>query len=186
MTDDSPAPTFPFAHLIESSEVESGSPLNVSLRPDDEARASIAGYLDIRGVSKLRFTADFERQMDGSIAMTGTLGATVTQTCVVTLGPVRTRIDEPVERLFVRAVPDTDEEHQMAEDEDEIEILRPTIDVGAIMVEELALALPPFPRASDAKLDQSAFAEPGVKPLSDDDVKPFAALAELRQKMKGD
>ncbi|MEO1238284.1 MAG: YceD family protein, partial [Pseudomonadota bacterium] len=114
------------------------------------------------------------------------LGATVVQTCVVTLTPVTTRIDVPVTRrylAYMEPVPDAGE-IEMPED-DTIEPLPGAIDLHAVLAEALALALPDFPRAPDASLENHTFTEPGKAPLSDADIKPFAALKALRDSQSG-
>ncbi len=64
-----------------------------------------------------------------------------------------------------------------------VEPLTATIDLGALMVESLALALPLYPRAEGAHLRQAIFTEPGAAPLTDDDARPFAGLKSLRDKL---
>ncbi len=71
-------------------------------------------------------------------------------------------------------------EHGDEEDED-IEPLGDRIDLGLVAIEALALALPPYPRKEGAALAET---------LPDDaeeteTVKPFAALAALRDKLDG-
>ena len=121
-----------------------------------------------------------------SAPATGQLGATVVQPCVVTLAPVVTRIEEPVGRSFVAGwEPPQGDEVELPEDVD-TEPLGTAIDLGAIMVEALALALPAWPRAEGADLDEAVFTEPGKAPMTDDDAKPFAGLAALRDKLSKD
>ena len=53
--------------------------------------------------------------------------------------------------------------------------------------ETLVLALPDYPRAEGVELGERVFSEEGVKPMRDQDAKPFAGLAALKEKMeKGD
>ncbi|NNK79430.1 MAG: DUF177 domain-containing protein, partial [Litoreibacter sp.] len=52
-----------------------------------------------------------------------------------------------------------------------------------IALEALSLALPAYPRAEGAELGETVFSEPGTDPMSDEDAKPFAALAALKNKM---
>ena len=73
---------------------------------------------------------------------------------------------------------------EMPED-DSIEPLRAEIDLGAILEESLALNLPAYPRKEGTEAGQMAFTEPGKTPLTDEDVKPFAGLADLRDKLAG-
>jgi hypothetical protein len=52
------------------------------------------------------------------------------------------------------------------------------------MAEALALALPDYPRAPDAELEAGQFAAPGVAPMTDDEAKPLAGLAALRDRLR--
>ena len=70
-------------------------------------------------------------------------------------------------------------EIEMPEDDTQ-EPLPEVIDLGAVMAEALALALPDYPRAPGAELGEAVFAAPGVAALRDADLRPFAALAKLR------
>jgi uncharacterized metal-binding protein YceD (DUF177 family) len=79
----------------------------------------------------------------------------------------------------------TGEEAEMPED-DTTEALPEALDLAAVMAEALALALPDYPRAPDAETQTRQFAAPGVKPMTDDDAKPLAGLAALRDRMRDD
>jgi uncharacterized metal-binding protein YceD (DUF177 family) len=106
------------------------------------------------------------------------------QNCVATLAPVNTRIDAPVIRTYLAdppPVPEVDE-IEMPED-DSIEALPAVLDLYALMIEALALELPEYPHAPGVEPLQQSFTQPGNKPMSDDDVRPFAGLADLRKRL---
>lgn len=116
--------------------------------------------------------------------MTGQLGATVVQPCVVTLTPVTTRIETDVRRLYTPDFIDPDgDEVEMPED-DSLEPLGHQIDLSAVLIESLALALPLYPRADGAQIETANFTEPGKAAMTDDDAKPFAGLAALKDALK--
>ena len=176
--------SFPISYPVSLSDLPAEKNVQEQIVPGTQDLRHLASFLEIIAVSKLRFDATLRMQRDGSVALSGHLGASVTQPCVVSLVPVKSRIEEPVERLYMPRLPDVDEDHQMGDDEDIVELLSDPIDLGAVLVEHLALALPSFPRAENATLAARQFTEPGQKPMSDDDVKPFAGLAELRDQLK--
>ncbi len=64
------------------------------------------------------------------------------------------------------------------------EALPSTIDLYALAMEEIALALPPYPRAEGAELGETVFAAENVTPMTDEDAKPFASLAALKDKLR--
>ncbi len=156
------------------------------LEPDAEARADLATSLGIQAVRKLRFEGILTPRGKEGWQLEAKLGATVVQSCIVTLDPVTTRIDTTVLRRFVPArwleEPEAGSETEVPED-DSLEPLGEVIDLSSVMQEELALALPPYPRKEGVELGEAQFAEPGVTPITDDDVRPFAGLADLKKKM---
>lgn len=161
-----------------------------SLEPDSAARMALADALGAQTIRKLRFTGTVSPHGRDSWKLDGLLGATVVQPCVVTLDPVTTRIDIPVQRRFVpvdqiESLATEETEKEMAEDDDSLEPLGSVIDLAEIMTEALALAMPSYPRKADLDGKEAQSAPQGVKPLSDEDAKPFAGLAALRDKLQG-
>ena len=72
------------------------------LRPDAAELSALAEELGLLGLRKLSFSGQIAGQGRRDWVLTGQLGATVVQPCVVTLEPVQTRIDVDVTRLFVQ------------------------------------------------------------------------------------
>ncbi len=170
------------------AELPKSRDVSFSLIPDASARAAIAADLDLLGLRKLRFEGTLGDDGKRNWVLSGKLGATVIQACVVSLAPVTTRIDVDVTRRFLAEMPEIDpEESEIEMDEDDsIDPLGSEIDVSAVMVEALALHLPLYPRASDASLGEAVFAEPGTAPMRDEDARPFAGLAALRDQLDTD
>ena len=71
-------------------------------------------------------------------------------------------------------------------EDDSVEHLPATLDLRDVMIEALSLALPAYPRAAGVAPLEIAITEPGKAPLTDDDVKPFAGLSALRDKLSGE
>jgi uncharacterized metal-binding protein YceD (DUF177 family) len=154
--------------------------------PDAEAMTAIATDLNIDGLRKLRFKGTLDMLSEDELRLDAHLGATVIQPCVVTLAPVTTRIEADVTRRFLRDLPEPqgdEEEVEMPED-DTLEPLTPVIDLAQVMIEALALNLPLYPRADGADLGEAVFAAPGVTPMRDEDARPFAGLAGLRETLQ--
>jgi uncharacterized metal-binding protein YceD (DUF177 family) len=165
---------------------QSRAAVPVDLRPDAEACADLAEKLAINAVRKLRFIGTLEPEGAQDWRLTADLGATVVQPCVATLAPVTTRLETTVTRRYLADWREpTGEEAEMPED-DTTEALPEALDLAAVMAEALALALPDYPRAPDAETQTRQFAAPGVKPMTDDDAKPLAGLAALRDRMRDD
>lgn len=168
---------------IRLSDLSNRKASDILLEPDATERAAIADVLGIPAIRKLRFHARLVPQGQRDWRLEARLGATVVQDCVVTLAPVTTRIDEDVTRSYLAQKPEIGAtEIEMPED-DTVEALPETLDLAAVMIEALALALPPYPRATDADAAEAVFTEPGKAALRDEDVRPFAGLAGLRDSL---
>jgi uncharacterized metal-binding protein YceD (DUF177 family) len=156
--------------------------------PDAGARAALAETLGLRDLRKLRLAGHIRAEGARDWLLSATLGATVVQPCVVTLEPVTTRIDEAVTRRYSPRAeppePTPGEEVEMPED-DTLEPLPEVLDLNALLAEALALALPDWPRSAGAELGSLRAAPEGVAPLADEDLRPFAGLAGLRDKLAG-
>lgn len=170
--------------IFRVSDLDQNAPTAFDLRPDAEALASLAASFGVEDLRKVRFSGEIRACGRRDWELTAMLGATVGQTCVVTLEPMNTRIDEKIHRTFLADLTTPEgEEVEMPED-DTIEPLGSEIDVFSVMTEALALMIPDFPRKEGAVLGEAVFAEPGVSPMRDEDTKPFAGLAALKDALK--
>lgn len=172
------------------SDLPQNRPTPFTLRPGTEFCQTLKDELGILGLRKLSFTGHVKASGKSDWELSGRLGATVVQPCVVTLAPVTSRIEVDVQRHYLAQLDASgadgdDDEIEMPDDEN-AELLTGTIDVGQVMSESLALNLPLYPRADDAELSVTVFTEPGQTPMKDEDARPFAGLAGLRDKLAGD
>ncbi|MBV1868492.1 MAG: DUF177 domain-containing protein [Marinosulfonomonas sp.] len=185
MTDTSEPPKW--AHPIRVAALLPNQVETFELTPESELRQLIGRDLDLLNLRKLRFSGTLSPLGAVGWLLKGQLGATISQACIVTGEPVSGRIDVPVTRHFLPD--DTDyeagEETEMPED-DSVEPLAETIDLGAIMIEALSLALPQYPRAPDAGPGDAQFSEAGKTPMSDADARPFAGLKSLRDTLSNE
>jgi uncharacterized metal-binding protein YceD (DUF177 family) len=184
MSPDTPAPSP--GPVIRTADLAKGESRALTITPEAPAREAIAAALGISAVKKLRFDGVLAPLGKRDWQLTGTLGATVVQPCVVTLAPVTTRIDEPVTRRWLADWQEPTGDEVELPDEVDSDPLGPEIDIGAVLVEALALALPAFPRAEGAELGEAVYTRPGEAAMTDADARPFAGLAGLRGKLSGD
>lgn len=152
-------------------------PTAFALAPDAAARAAIAADLGLSALPALRFAGEISPAPSDAWEVTASLSARVVQPCVISLSPVTTTLAERVHRVFSpHATAPQGDEVEMGDDE--IEPLGTVIDVEAMMIEALTLALPLYPRAKGAELDPA--------PEGDEETrKPFAGLAELMKRRDG-
>lgn len=172
-------------HRFRVADLPPNRGIDFDLRPTAEENRVMADKLGLSGLRKVTFKGRISPESTRDWRLDGHLGATVTQPCVVTLAPVSTRLEEDVIRRYLAHMPEipAGEEVEMPED-DTVEPLPDLIDLTVVMTEALALALPLYPRAPDAEPGDMAVTEPGTEPLRDEDTKPFAGLAGLRDSLK--
>lgn len=176
-----------FPRVVDVGRLRGLSEFAFDIAPDADEAAALSRLMGARSVRKMRFHGRLAHAPDGAWRLEANLGATVIQTCVVTLGPVTTRIDTEVRRLFVPGAAATPAEIVVTDlEDDETEPLGDRIDLGLVAIEALALALPAYPRQPDAQLEVAVSAPVGAEPSLEEPPKPFAALAALRARMDED
>ena len=162
--------------LDESDVPETGRHLD--LVADPQTRAAIAELAGVAGIPRLAAEFDVTRHGRGGLRVVGGVSATVEQICVVTLEPIESVIDEPIDLVFVPAAPSSEggAEVEMAPDAPD-ELIDGTVDLGAIATEFLILGIDPYARKPDAVFEAPA--------AGDDSANPFAALAALASEASG-
>jgi uncharacterized metal-binding protein YceD (DUF177 family) len=170
---------------IRLGDLPTNRPTPVRIEPDAGDLAALAEALGLSALRKVRLEGELIPRGKRDWDLSAHLGATVVQPCVVTLAPVTTRIEEPVERRFRADLPEPapGTEVEMPED-DALEPLPETLDLARVLSEALALAIPEYPRANGASLGEAVFTEPGQRPMTDTEARPFAGLAQLRDRLK--
>lgn len=175
----------PLSRVIPAAEFMDGEIVcRVEAEPD-ELRA-LAERLGLLSVDRLVCEAKLRHLPDESRARARVnFTADVIQSCVVTLEPIATRIEDTFERDYVMPKEPQDEVSAGAgltmrevvvalEDPDEPEPWTgEDIDLGVAVAEQLALALNPYPRKPGAVF--AGYQEDGGAREH-----PFAALARLR------
>lgn len=149
---------------------------------DEKTRAAIAEAMKVTSVE--RFAAELRVvPLRGGLRAQGRLEARIVQPSVVSFEPVTQDIEEAIDRVFL---PASEAEKPAApgaeiyvdlEDEDFPDhIDGPEVDLSALLLETLALAIDPYPRLPGE--DVSAL---GLD-TDDEETGPFAALARLKDK----
>jgi uncharacterized metal-binding protein YceD (DUF177 family) len=169
---------------IRLGDLPVNRPTPVLVVPDEAELGALAAELGLLALRKVRLEGELRPKGRRDWDLVAELGATVVQPCIVTLAPVTTRIAETVERRFRADLPEPapGTEVEMPED-DALEPLPETLDLGRILSEALALGVPEYPRAEGASLGETVFAAPGQRPMTDAEAKPFAGLAALKGKL---
>ncbi|MBZ9938221.1 DUF177 domain-containing protein [Mesorhizobium sp. BR1-1-16] len=173
----------PFSRLVDVRRInESGRTERITANADECAAISTA--FGILGLSRLEAEIKIRPWNRVGLELDGRLIAEAVQACVVTLDPVPEQIDQRFSLTFLppeaqAADPKTVAEAEVIVDVDAEDPPDPltgnTLDLGAIVTEQLALALDPYPRAAGADL---------AKALAEDvdgSTSPFAALSQLKR-----
>jgi uncharacterized metal-binding protein YceD (DUF177 family) len=145
---------------------------------------AIAKLLDLRGLEDLALTYRLVRAGAGRLRLKGELKATVIQTCVVSLEPVESNLEVPVEAEFwpeamIGAHEEREEGHgtpALAEWPEPISEGR--IDLGPLIYETLATSLEPYPKREGVSFEWS---QEGEAPNREPRTSPFAALGALKR-----
>ncbi|MEQ8964626.1 MAG: DUF177 domain-containing protein [Azospirillaceae bacterium] len=131
--------------------------------------AALAPRLGVDRLDRLvaRLTVGL-RQAGRAVAVRGTVTAAVTRTCVVTLEPFDSEVEEAIETLFVAGLDDTagvgEIEVDAVEAIDTEPLMGGRIDLGELVVQCLSLALDPHPRAPGAAVDPVWTADEAPEP----------------------
>ena len=134
--------------------------------------------LDLLSIPAFEASYRIRPSVQGRYLLKGRLRAVVEQTCVVSLKPFRSTIEEELDVAFWPSAALAAPEGGAIDIEDEEEpepIEDGVLPVARVVFETLAAGVDPFPRAPDAKLDWTPPADADAK------VSPFAALAKLKK-----
>ncbi|MEM1374073.1 MAG: DUF177 domain-containing protein [Pseudomonadota bacterium] len=171
-------------NTIALSKLSAAGPYTRHWEPDAATRAAMAARLDLTDLRKLRADITLTPLAGRDWRLEVAWGATVVQPCVVTLAPVVTRLEDVSTLTYTARMPEvTEAEAEMPEDES-LEPLPASIDLLGTVGEMIALALPDYPRADDTDMEPAIFGPPGEAPMTDEDAKPFAGLAALKEKLE--
>lgn len=172
-------------HVLRLAELAARKPTRFALTPTAAERARIAEALGILAVERLSFKGALTPRGRRDWSLEADLDARVVQPCVITTEPVATDLSERVERIYLSEMPEVEGDDIEMPADDRIEALPPALDLDAVLGEALSLALPTYPRAPGAAFGAAHYAAPGVAPLTEEAVRPFAGLAALLKKDDG-
>ncbi len=180
-----PEPEFSRPYAVDKLGAQPAA-VEVSAKPAE--RAALVQRFDLDRLDRLEAELTLRRAGSGLIRVEGRLRAEGAQVCVVSLEPVPFTLDLPVGLTFAPAgqIQDSGEVLVEAEGEDPPEPIEDgAIDLGEAMAQIFAVALDPYPRASEATLTRSEFgpeSEAGdTAREGDKGPSPFAALEELKR-----
>lgn len=176
----------PFSFPVKVGHI-SGNPVEVTISADAEERVGLAKLWAVLEVRALSATLQVQRWKRDGVRIKGRVEADIVQACVVTLDPVGSHIDEPIDAIFVpegsklARLPVATDSGEMLLDPDGPDapevFTGDTIDAGVVAAEHAALAIDPYPRKADAAFSGH------IESTDKDDRKPspFAVLKDWKK-----
>jgi len=152
------------------------------LAADATVRAAVAKIAGLHDLPRFEASFDVARRGSGGLHVTGSVSATVGQTCVVSLEPLANEVEESIDLVFepptIAPLPDSLQGHGHSVDLNGPEpLVGGVVDLGALATEFLILGIDPYPRKPDAVFE-------GPQQVKRDEG-PFAALGRLAKPREG-
>lgn len=169
-----------FSYPLKVSQI-SASTTALKLSANDRERERLAKLWDVSQVLHLSADLQIARWKKDGLRLKGAVTARIVQACVVTLEPVESGISETIDMTFV---PEGSRLAKALQKESETAVIDPegpdlpdlfvgdTVDVGAAVAEQAALAIDPYPRKPGVSFGDR------IESSGDDDKRPnpFAVL----------
>lgn len=177
--------TIPFSYAVKVGHV-SANPIEVKITADAAECRALAEQWDLLGVKAFSAEMQIQRWKKDGVRLKGRVRAAIVQACVVTLEPVETELDEPIDAVFVpegsklARAPVVEGGEMLLDPDgpDSPEIFHgDTIDAGMVAAEYAAMAIDPYPRKEGVVFSAH------VESTEADDRKPspFAALKDWKK-----
>ena len=177
----------PFSYPVRVGHV-SANPVTVHIEAGPAELKALAEMWKVLDVHSLKSEMQITRWKKDGIRIKGRVEAEVEQACVVTLDPVRSKIEEAFEQVFV---PEGSKLARVVQSETAEMVLDPegpdapetftgdTIDAGEVVAEAVALAIDPYPRKEGVDFEDHLGSNPAQESGRPS---PFAALKDWKKK----
>jgi len=156
---------------------------HIEIKAPAAIRTAVAALAGLRDLPHLSAVFDLTR-LGAELHVSGQVSARVGQTCVVTLEPIESEVEETVDLKFAPApasapdkAPKGARRRTRRNEEPPEPLVGGTVDLGALAIEFLILGIDPYPRKAGAQ-----FAAPAVEDAGEH---PFAALEALKKRLGG-
>ena len=173
-------PEIPIIDAIVRIDRLPASGRSIDVAPDAVSRAELAKILNVKAVEAMEASLTVT-PLRGGIRALGRLSARIVQASVVSFEPVVQEIDEAIDRVFLPQstdnvpTPGSEVFVDLEDDDFPDHIDGPEVDLSALLIETIALAIDPYPRRPGESLETL-----GLN-IDDDASGPFAALTKLKK-----
>ena len=153
---------------------------SIEVAPDAAARGELAKILNVEAVEAMQASLTVT-PLRGGIRALGRLSARIVQASVVSFEPVYQDIDEAIDRVFLPQstdhvpTPGSEVFVDLEDDDFPDHIDGPEVDLSALLIETIALAIDPYPRRPGESLESLGLNIDGEASG------PFAALTKLKK-----
>jgi hypothetical protein len=155
MMSDGTAPPPEFSRLVDLAGLDARE-LVRSIEAAPAERRALAGRRGLIALHALSASVRIRRRSERVVELAGAFEADVEQACVVTLEPVPAHLSRKFHQIYSADVDDLPGEVVVSADEDEDDAPEPLpehgIDIGEAVVQQLAVALDPYPRKPGAEI----------------------------------
>lgn len=182
---------FPYSFRVNASRVVDKDE-TITVEPEAAELAAIARTYELQSLDRLKAVLVLKPYRKAGLRVVGTIHAAMTRVCVVSLDPFESDLEIDVDRTFEpysekpRKIRDLNKDGEI---EIDLETLDPpdvikdgVLDLGAMICEELALALDPFPRKPGVEFEGGDGDEETAPDADEGKPSPFAALQALKDK----
>lgn len=163
-----------FSRNLQPSDVN--APRSIHLVASAEERANVAARLEVSSIENLEAQVTVKPWRRHGLKVAGEVSATVGQVCTISMEPMTTKISETFdERLYPAERVDSPRRDEVIDVEatDDFEVFSgDTVDLGALALEYLVMAIDPYPKRDGAVLEVATDDGPAREKVS-----PFAVLA---------
>ena len=171
----------PFSYPFDLSMLAQAEREEAFVVPE-AACQTIAEFYKVDAIQDLSVRAHLTRLSKNEFKLEGQFKVSVLQTCIVTLKPVRSTIEQDFIRLYnvapIRAAQREASAVNVQLEGDEIEMLQgSSVDLAAPVLEELSLMIDPYPRIPGAAFEEKTKAQTAEE-------SPFAVLQILKDKLE--
>ncbi|QDG78194.1 DUF177 domain-containing protein [Labrenzia sp. PHM005] len=182
--------TFPYTFKVNAAQVVDKDQ-RIEVVPGERDLAAIAKAYDLDGIESLKADLLLKPYRKAGLRVVGSIKASVRRTCVVSLEPFVQEFNLDIDRTFEphssrpRKIKDLNEDGEIEIDLESLDppdvITDGVLDLGAVICEELALTIDPFPRKPGVEFEGGDSDEVVESAEGEQKPSPFAALGALKE-----
>jgi uncharacterized metal-binding protein YceD (DUF177 family) len=145
--------------------------------------SEIQESLKIRKLQNFSFQGRLNQSKKKNYELHLSFRATIIQNCVITNEPVKTSLNDKIDRYYLDEYPEPNKESLSLDMRSkDIELIHNELDIGAVAIEALCLKIPDYPRKKNVQFHGLTITDSGVKPIDKTLINPFSVLKNFYTK----